>query len=50
MKTLDLETLEPVLGEWVSTGMIRAMLQRRDQLGEEIDELAKRRGGNIWLR
>jgi hypothetical protein len=50
MKTLDLETLKPVLGEWVSTGMMRAMLQRRDQMAEEIAELAKTRGGNIWLR
>ena len=50
MKVLDLETLKLVLGEWVSTGMMRAMLQRRDQMGEYIDELAKKRGGNIWLR
>jgi hypothetical protein len=50
MKALDLETLEPVLGEWISTGMMRAMLQRRDQMAEEIAELAKTRGGNIWLR
>jgi hypothetical protein len=50
MKSLDLETLKPVLGEWVSTGMMRAMLQRRDQMAHEIDELARRRGGNIWLR
>jgi hypothetical protein len=50
MKALDLEALKPVLGEWISTGMMRAMLQRRDQMADEIDELAKKRGGNIWLR
>lgn len=50
MKTLDLETLKPVLGEWVSTGMMRAMLQRRDQMADQIDEMAKTRGPNIWLR
>jgi hypothetical protein len=50
MKTLDLETLKPVLGEWVSTGMMRAMLQRRDQMAEQIDEMAQTRGSNIWLR
>lgn len=50
MKTLDLDTLKPVLGEWVSTGMMRAMLQRRDQMAEQIDEMAQTRGGNIWLR
>ena len=50
MKVLDLETLKPELGEWVSTGMMRAMLQRRDQMADQIDEMARTRGGNIWLR
>jgi hypothetical protein len=50
MKALDLDTLKPVLGEWISTGMMRAMLQRRDQMAKEIDEMSKTRGPNIWLR
>jgi hypothetical protein len=50
MKALDRETLKPALGKWVSTGMLLALLQRRDRMARAIDELAKTRGVDIWLR
>ena len=44
MKALDEATLTTALGEWVGKGEIKAMLQRRDKMGQVIDKL-KAAGG-----
>jgi len=50
IEALTMETLERALGEWVSRGMLYAVLQRRDRMKKEIDRLLAARGPSIWLR
>jgi len=44
MQALTEEQLKAAVGEWVGDGEIRALLQRRKKLGEEIDRLVKAGG------
>ncbi len=44
MKALDEPTLMSVLGEWLSDGQIRAILQRREMMEHTIGRLVERRG------
>ena len=44
MQQLDEPTLTAVLGEWLSGREIRAILERRDRMGEIIDELVEKNG------
>jgi len=44
MQTLTEEQLKAAVGKWVGDGEIRALLQRRKKLGEEIDRLVKAGG------
>ena len=44
MKQLDEATLTEALGEWLSGGQIRAILERRGQMEQEIQELVEERG------
>ena len=44
MQQLDEPTLTAALGEWLSGREIRAMLERRDRMGEIIDELVANNG------
>jgi hypothetical protein len=50
MQALTMETMQPTLGQWVSKGMLYAILQRRDRMKKEIDKLLAARGPAIWLR
>ena len=50
MQALTMETMQPTLGQWVSKGMLYAVLQRRDRMKKEIDKLLAARGPSIWLR
>jgi hypothetical protein len=45
MKALDEATLTSTLGELVGKGEIKAILQRRDKMGQVIDKL-KAAGGD----
>jgi hypothetical protein len=49
IEALTMETLEPALGEWVSKGMLYAVLQRRDRMKKEVERLLAARGPSIWL-
>ena len=44
MQQLDEPTLTAALGEWLSGREIRAILERRDRMGEVIDELVAKNG------
>ncbi|HYO46465.1 MAG TPA: hypothetical protein VEY33_07235 [Gemmatimonadota bacterium] len=50
MKALTMEVMQPTLGQWVSKGMLYAVLDRRDRMKKEIDKLVADRGTAIWLR
>jgi hypothetical protein len=50
MQALTMETMQPTLGQWVSKGMLYAVLDRRDRMKKEIDKLVAGRGTAIWLR
>ena len=43
-EALDEPTLTPALGEWLSEGEIRAILERRDKMAEEIGAMVAERG------
>jgi hypothetical protein len=44
MQALTEEQLEAAVGEWLGDREIRALLERRQKLGEEIDRLVKASG------
>ena len=44
MQLLDEPLLTAVLGEWLNGGEIRAVLERRDRMGEIIDKLVEKDG------
>jgi hypothetical protein len=44
MKALSDERLAPVLGKWLNSGEIRAILQRRDKMQEIVDKLVAKLG------
>lgn len=51
MKALTEEVLQPALGEWLSGGDIRGILDRRDALQELIDDLVRERGEHyVFMR
>lgn len=50
IQALTMESLQPVLGKWVSKGALIAILQRRDRMGAEIDRMRAKRGDAVWLR
>jgi hypothetical protein len=50
MQALTIESVQPAVGKWVSKGMLLAMLQRRDRLQKEVDQLHAARGETIWLK
>jgi len=50
MEALTMETMQPTLGNWVSKGMLYAVLDRRNRMKREIDKLLAARGPSIWLR
>ena len=49
MQLLDEPTLTEALGEWLSDGEIRGVLERRDKMGEIIDELVEKDGESAVL-
>ena len=44
MAALDEPTLQAALGEWLNDGEIRAILERRDEMRKDIDEIVEERG------
>ena len=51
MRALDEKTLRDALGEWIDRASIRAMLDRRERMQKQIDELVKKRGeGSVYIR
>jgi hypothetical protein len=46
---LDEASLQPVVGNWVGKGELRAVLERRDKMKEEIDRMIKQRGEAVFL-
>jgi hypothetical protein len=50
MEALTLDTLRPTLGKWLSKGMLRALLARRDRMNGEVEKLVAARGVSVWLR
>jgi hypothetical protein len=50
MEALTLDTLQPALGRWLSKGMLRAMLARRDRMKVHVERLVAARGASVWLR
>ena len=46
---LDEASLQPTLGNWMGKGELRAVLERRDKMKEEIDRLVKQRGETVFL-
>ena len=51
MQALTEPQLKAVVGEWLGDREIRAILERRKKLGEEIDRLVKARGaGAVFLK
>jgi hypothetical protein len=44
MEALDEPTLQAALGEWLDDGQIRAVLTRRDEMGDDIATMVARRG------
>ena len=49
-KALDEAALTAALGTWVGRGEIRAILERRDRMQQEIDRLVKARGESVIFR
>ena len=48
---LDEPTLDAALGEWLTGGEIRAMLERRDAMQRDIDDLVEERGeASVFVR
>jgi hypothetical protein len=50
MEALTLDKVQAALGKWLSKGMLRAMLERRDRMKARIDGLVAARGDSVWLR
>jgi hypothetical protein len=46
---LNEASLQPVVGTWMGKGELRAMLERRDKMKEEIDRMVKQRGEAVFL-
>ncbi len=49
-EALDETTLTGAIGKWVGRGELRAILERRDRMRQEIDRLVKLRGPSVILR
>ncbi|HXH08096.1 MAG TPA: hypothetical protein VNI83_16075 [Vicinamibacterales bacterium] len=50
MKALDEAALAAAVGRWVPKREIRAILERRDRLAREIDEMVAARGNAVFVR
>jgi hypothetical protein len=50
MKGLTTESLTAALGKWLGKGEIKAILDRRDKMQEEIDKLIKDKGDEVIIR
>jgi hypothetical protein len=50
LKALDEATLAAAIGPWVGRGEIRAILQRRERMQQEIDRLVKTRGESVIFK
>jgi hypothetical protein len=46
---LDEASLQPTIGNWMGKGELRAVLERRDKMKEEIDRMVKQRGETVFL-
>jgi hypothetical protein len=46
---LDEASLQPAVGNWMGKGELRAVLERRDKMKEEIDRMVKQRGETVFL-
>ncbi len=49
MAALDEEGLTRVLGRWIDRMQIRAVLERRDRMKQEIDKLVAKFGQSIFF-
>jgi hypothetical protein len=50
MEALTLPDLEAVLGSWIGKSELRAMLQRRDRMKRQIDEMVRERGEAVFIQ
>jgi hypothetical protein len=46
---LDEASLQPAIGNWMGKSELRAVLERRDRMKEEIDRLVKQHGETVFL-
>jgi len=44
MQALTEASLQPVLGRWMESGQLRAVIQRRDKMREVVNKLIKAKG------
>lgn len=49
-KALDEATLSAAVGKWVGRSELRAILERRDRMQQEVDRLVKARGESVILK
>ena len=47
---LDNASLAAALGKWLGKGEIRAVLDRRDRMRQEIDKLVATRGDAVFIK
>jgi hypothetical protein len=51
MRALDEPALRETLGQWLDRSSIRGMIQRRERMQEQIDELVRQRGeASVYIR
>lgn len=48
-RALDAATLETSLGKWMGRSELRAILERRDRMQQEIDRMVAARGASVFL-
>jgi hypothetical protein len=48
-QALDAPTLEAAVGKWMGRGELRAILERRDRMQQEIDKMVAAKGPSVFL-